>query len=108
MSGPSASGKSTVKTMRIGPAPTERAASITPGVTVSRFCSTMRPMAKDAASEIVKTIASFPMPVPTTNRASGWAAARKMMKGIGRMKFTSRFSITKTGRFSRMLPARVR
>jgi len=93
--------------MRTGPAPTDRAASMTPGCTVSRFCSTIRLMPNDAASESAKMIALLPIPVPTTRRASGWAAARKMMNGIGRNVLTIAPSTPKIQRFSRMLPRRV-
>ena len=93
--------------MRRRPAPTDRAASMTPGCTVRRFCSTIRLIPKAAASESVKMMALFPIPLPVTERASGWAAARKMMNGIGRKMFTSTFSTPKTARLARSAPDRV-
>ncbi|GAB7304156.1 hypothetical protein MAFF212519_20250 [Clavibacter michiganensis] len=94
--------------IRTGLAPTDRAASITPGCTVSRFCSTMRLIANDAPSDSVKMIAGCPMPLPVTRRARGCAATRKITNGIGRKVLTTRLRTANTARFGSRLLARVR
>ena len=66
----------------------ERAASMTPGSTGTRFCSTKRDVATVHMMIIGKIAATVPMDVPTTLMVSGCMAARKMMNGIGRMIFT--------------------
>ena len=86
--GPSASGMSTVRMMVNFEAPMARAASMTPGSTGTRFCSTSRDVAKVHMTTIGKMAAAVPMDVPTTLMVSGCIAARKMMNGIGRMMFT--------------------
>jgi hypothetical protein len=87
--------------------PIERAASTTPGSTLIRFCSTMRATANIAPMVIAKIAALGPRRVPTTSSVTGPSAARRMMNGIGRTKFTTTLSTSWTARCSRMLPRRV-
>ena len=79
---------STVRMMVSLPAPIEREASITPGSSGTRFCSTRREVAKVHITTIGKMAATVPMDVPTTTMVSGCMAARKMMNGIGRTMLT--------------------
>ncbi|GAA3283387.1 hypothetical protein GCM10010493_74560 [Streptomyces lavendulae subsp. grasserius] len=106
-SGPSASGTRTVSRMRSGPAPIERAASMTPGSTESRFDSTIRAIPKVATIVMGKTAASVPIIVPTTARVTGARATMAMMKGTGRMTLMNVPSTACTTRFGRTPPLRV-
>ena len=83
---------SAVRMMRQGVAPIARAASILPGWIATRFCSTMRATENVAAMIMTNTAAFRPMVVPTTSMVTGAIIAMRMMKGIGRMKFTRKFS----------------
>ena len=107
ISGPRASGISSVKMMRQGPAPTARAASITPGWMVTRFCSTMRETPNAVATASGTTAAVVPRKVPTTSSVRGAIATSRITNGIGRTMFTAKLSAAKTARFARSAPARV-
>ena len=87
----------TVRMIRHGLAPIDRAASMTPGSMAMRFCSTRRATAKDAAMTMTKIAASVPMVLPTAILVSGPTAVTRMMNGIGRTKFTARFSSVCSG-----------
>src|SRR6478736_3246652 len=107
MSGPSASRGSSRSRMRDRLAPVARAASITPGRTVSRFCSTMRLIANSEAIVMAKIPNTGPIPGMPTARASGCTAASRITKGIGRKKFTTTLSVPNRNRFGNRLPGRV-
>ena len=93
--------------MRQGPAPAARAASITPGLIVTRFCSTIRENPNVTAIERGTTAAVVPIAVPTTAAVTGDSARISTMNGIGRNTFTRRFSTTLTARFGSTPPVRV-
>ena len=98
---------STVTRMLVGRAPAARAASITPGSTVTRLCSTMRLTANAAAIDSANVTAFVPMVVPMTASMSGWMAVMKMTNGMGRTMFTATLSAMNTGRLASRLPGRV-
>ena len=55
---------------------------------MTRFCSTIREMAKVAAMHSGKVAARTPMVVPMTLRVRGAIAVIKIMNGIGLMMLT--------------------
>src|SRR6478736_106483 len=107
MSGPSASRGSSRSRMRDRLAPVARAASITPGRTVSRFCSTMRLIANSDAMVIAKMPNSGPMPGMPRLRAIGCTAASRITNGIGRKKFTMTLIVPNRNRLGNRLPGLV-
>src|SRR5699024_2720590 len=90
-----------------GPAPIAREASITPGSMATRFCSTIRATAKVAAIAMTNVAGLRPMEVPMTETVMGWTKAKRIMNGMGRMKFTSTFKMVYTMRFFKMPDGRV-
>ena len=84
-----------------------RAASMTPGSTVTRFCSTIREIAKVAAMHSGKVAARTPIVVPTTLSVSGAIAVMKMMNGIGRMMLTMTLRMVWTTLLASSPPRRV-
>ena len=68
----------------------ERAASITPGSTDMRFCSTMRATANSAAIVMAKIAAFCPSLVPITVSVSGPRAASRMSGMVSASSFAER------------------
>src|SRR5690606_30908614 len=62
---------------------------------------------KHAAIVIGKIAAAVPIVVPITARVKGLSATSKIIKGIGRTIFTSKFRTKKMYLFSKIFPLRV-